>query len=176
MHFQQRTAKERLKQIDSLEAWAASLKSKQLVAVRADKREQNVEGLYWLVVLVGKPFTATQETLHATDRIEEGWLVVKAKWLKLEKADCEGGLRAYSLLDAEVLLVVNHTVRLAGLRFADGKGGPAGRELRAPPPKAFDKPKEKTTAAPKEAAAKLLYIGKETHYSIEACCDESQSE
>ena len=62
------------------------------------------------------------------------------------------------------------------LRFADGKGGPAGRELRTPPPKAFDKPKEKTTAPPKEAAAKLLYIGKETHYSIEACCDESQSE
>jgi hypothetical protein len=89
----------------------------------------------------------------ATDRIEEGWLIVKAKWLKLEKADCEGGLRAYSLLDAEVLLVVNHMVRLGGLRFADGKGGPAGRELRAPKPKVFDindKPKEKTVAAPKD--------------------------
>ena len=132
--------------------------------------------------MMGKPFCATKETLHATDRIEEGWLVVKAKWLKLEKANCEGGLRAYSLLDAEVLLIVNHTVRLAGLSFADGKGGPAGRDLRPPAkPKAFDKPKEKTKAPPKkalprEAAVKLLYIGKETHYSIEACCDESQTE
>ena len=51
-------------------------------------------------------------------------------------------------------------VRLGGLRLADGKGGPQGRELRQP----------------KEAAPKLLYIGKETHYSIEACCDEDQSE
>ena len=148
------------------------------MAVRADKREQNVEGLYWLAVLVGKPFTAKQETLHTTDRIQEGWLVVKAKWLKLEKKDCEGGLRSYSLLDAEVLIVVNHMVRLYGLAFAEGKGGPAGREMRAPKPKAFEKPKDKTstTALPKEAATKLVYIGKETHYSIEACCDANQSE
>ena len=75
-----------------------------------------------------------------------------------------------------MLLVVNHMVRLDGLRFADGKGGPAGRELRGPAkPKAFGKPKAKPTAPPKEAAVTLLYIGKETHYSIEACCDESQS-
>ena len=26
------------------------------------------------------------------------------------------------------------------------------------------------------ATAKLVYISKETHYSIEACCDESQIE
>ena len=129
------------------------------------------------MVLLGKAFTATQEMLLATDRIEEGWIIVKAKWLKLEKKDCEGGLRAYSLLDSEVLLVVNHTVRLSGLAFADGKGGPAGRELRTPAKaKAFDKPKGKATSLPKEATAKLLYIGKETHYSIEACCDESQTE
>ena len=60
---------------------------------------------------------------------------------------------------------------------ATRKGGPAGRELRAPAKaKAFDKPKGKETSLPKEATAKLLYIGKETHYSIEACCDESQTE
>ena len=51
-------------------------------------------------------------------------------------------------------------VRLAGLQFAPGKGGPQGRNLRAP----------------KEATAKLVYISKETHYSIEVCCDESQIE
>ena len=98
--------------------------------MRADKREQNIEGLYWLAVLSGKPFTATRETLHRTDRIKEGWLVVKVKWLKLEKKVEEGRLRAYSVLDAEILLVVNHMVRLGGLRFADGPGGPQGRELR----------------------------------------------
>ena len=145
-----------LRQMDSLEAWAASLKSKQLVAVRADRRERSVEGCYWLAVLKGKPFEATEATLHATDAIEPGYLVVKAQWLKLEKSDCEGGLRSYSLLDAEVLLVVNHMVRLAGLQLSDGKGGPQQRELRSLT----------------EVGPKLLYISRETHHSIEACCDE----
>lgn len=43
----------------------------------------------------------------------------------------EGGLRSYSLLDAETLVLVNHTVRLSGLTLSQGKGGPAGRALRS---------------------------------------------
>ena len=39
-----------------------------------------MEVLYWLAVLLGKPFTATRETLLATDRIEEGWIVVNRGW------------------------------------------------------------------------------------------------
>ena len=35
-----------LRQMESLEVWAASLKAKQLAAVRADRREQSLEGLY----------------------------------------------------------------------------------------------------------------------------------
>jgi hypothetical protein len=126
------------------------------VALRVLARERNFEGVYWLAVLKGKPFEATAETLSATDSIEAGFLVVKAQWLKLEKKDLEGGMRSYTLLDAEVLLVVNHMVRLSGLQFSSYKGGPQGRELRG---------------ASTEAGAKLLYISRETHYSIEACCD-----
>jgi len=133
------------------------------VAVRVDKREQGLEGLYWLAVLLGPAFEATEETLQATDRIQPGYLVVKAKWLKLEKRSCEGGLRSYSVLDAEVLLVVNHTVRLSGLQFANGKAGPAGRVLKSMTKEA-------------EAKGKLVYISSETHHSIEACCDEDQWE
>ena len=144
-----------LKQMESLHVWAASLKGKQLVAVRVQKSEQSIEGIFWLAVLKGKPYEATEATLHGTDGIEAGYLVVKAQWLKLEKKDCEGGLRAYSLLDAEIILVVNHTIRLAGLQFANGKGGPQGRELRGK----------------KEATAKWLYISRDTQHSIEACCD-----
>ena len=69
--------------------------------------------------------------VHGGATAPSGYLVVKAQWLKLEKSDCEGGLRSYSLLDAEVLLVVNHMVRLSGLRCSDGKGGPQQRELRS---------------------------------------------
>lgn len=82
---------------------------------------------------------------------------MQAQWLKLEKKECEGNMRSYSLLDAETLIVVNHTVRLSGLKFAQAKGGPQGRTLRS------------------EATAKLLYISNETHHSIEACCSEEQS-
>ena len=128
-----------------------------LIAVRADRREQALEGLYWLAVLKGKPFKATAAMVNSTNIIEEGWLVVKTQWLKLEKKNCEGKLHSYSLLDAETLIVVNHTVRLAGLKFAQAKGGPQGRTLRA------------------EAVAKLIYISNDTHHSIEACCSEEQS-
>jgi hypothetical protein len=37
----------------------------------------------------------------------------------------------YTLLDAEVLLVVNHTVRQAGLQFSKGPGGPAERVTKS---------------------------------------------
>ena len=42
----------RLKQLASLEEWAASLRAKMLIAVRADRREQALEGLYWLAVRI----------------------------------------------------------------------------------------------------------------------------
>lgn len=143
-----------LRQMESLHLWAASLKKKQLVATRVAKDEQSIEGIYWLAVLLGKPFEATEATLSATDSIEPGFLVVKAQWLKLESKSCEGGLRSYTLLDAEVLLVVNHLVRLSGLQFAASKGGPQGRSLRNT-----------------EAGPQLVYISRDTHHSIEACCD-----
>ena len=57
----------RLKQLASLEEWAASLRAKMLIAVRADRREQALEGLYWLAVLKGKPFRATVETVNSSN-------------------------------------------------------------------------------------------------------------
>ena len=44
--------------------------------------------------------------------------MVKAQWLRLEQRECEGKLRSYTLLEAETLIIVNHMVRLAGLRFS----------------------------------------------------------
>jgi hypothetical protein len=48
------------------------------MAVRVDRREQGLEGLYWLAVLCCKHFRPTEETLRGTNRIEAGWLVVAA--------------------------------------------------------------------------------------------------
>ena len=145
-----------LRLMESLETWAATLKAKQLVGVRAEKSEQSLEGAYWLAVLKGKPFMATKDTLQSTDHIEEGYLVVKAQWLKLKEKNGEGGRRSYTLLDAEVLLVVNHMVRLSGLQFDAGKGGPSDRNLRVP--------------KGKEASLKVYYISRETHHSLLSCC------
>ena len=88
-----------LRQMESLEVWAASLKAKQLAAVRADRREQSLEGLYWLAVLKGKAYTLAEDTVVNTDTIRVGYLVVKAQWLRLEQRECEGKLRSYTLLE-----------------------------------------------------------------------------
>ena len=119
-------------QMESLEVWAASLKAKQLAAVRADRREQSLEGLYWLAVLKGKAYTLAEDTVVNTDTIPAGYLVVKAQWLRLEQRECEGKLRSYTLLEAETLIIVNHMVRLAGLRFSPGRpcGPPAEERAR----------------------------------------------
>ena len=58
-----------LRQMESLEVWAASLKAKQLAAVRADRREQSLEGLYWLAVLKGKAYTLAEDTVINTNTI-----------------------------------------------------------------------------------------------------------
>ena len=71
----------------------------------------------------------------------------------------EGRLRSYSLLDAETLFLINHTVRLSGMTLSQGKGGPAGRALRS-----------------EAIASRLFYISKDTHHSIESCCSEDQCE
>ena len=67
-----------------------------------------------------------------TDTIPAGYLVVKAQWLRLEQRECEGKLRSYTLLEAETLIIVNHMVRLAGLRFSPGRpcGPPAEERAR----------------------------------------------
>ena len=87
--------------------------------------------LYWLAVLKGKAHTLAEDTVVNTDTIPAGYLVVKAQWLRLEQRECEGKLRSYTLLEAETLIIVNHMVRLAGLRFSPGPGGPADRQLRS---------------------------------------------
>ena len=87
--------------------------------------------LYWLAVLKGKAYTLAEDTVVNTDTIPAGYLVVKAQWLRLEQRECEGKLRSYTLLEAETLIIVNHMVRLAGLRFSPGPGGPADRQLRS---------------------------------------------
>ena len=82
-------------------------------------------------MLKGKAYTLAEDTVVNTDTIPAGYLVVKAQWLRLEQRECEGKLRSYTLLEAETLIIVNHMVRLAGLRFSPGPGGPADRHAPA---------------------------------------------
>ena len=116
-------------------------------------RPRSLEGLYWLAVLKGKAYTLAEDTVVNTDTIPAGYLVVKAQWLRLEQRECEGKLRSYTLLEAETLIIVNHMVRLAGLRFSPC-GPPAEERARS---------------------SVKYYIGLQTHYSLEACCSEDPS-
>ena len=136
---------------------AGDVSSSRPLSPRRDRREQSLEVLYWLAVLKGKAHTLAEDTVVNTPTPSPraiSWS--RRSGFRLEQRECEGKLRSYTLLEAETLIIVNHMVRLAGLRFSPGPGGPADRQLRS-------------------AREKLYYIGLQTHYSLEACCSEDQS-
>ena len=60
------------------------------------------------------------------------WHFLSLSGFRLEQRECEGKLRSYTLLEAETLIIVNHMVRLAGLRFSPGRpcGPPAEERAR----------------------------------------------
>ena len=74
----------------------------------------------------------------------------------MEELGLEGGLRSYSLLEGkkqERLIHVSSLIRLGGLLFAQGPGGPAARQMRS-------------------GVTKLHYLSMDVHHSILACCFE----
>ena len=76
-----------LRQMESLEVWAASLKAKQL----ADRRERSREGLYWLAVLKGKAHTLAEDTVVNTPTPSPraiSWS--RRSGFRLEQRECEG--------------------------------------------------------------------------------------
>ena len=89
--------------------------------------------LYWLAVLKGKAHTLAEDTVVNTPTPSPraiSWS--RRSGFRLEQRECEGKLRSYTLLEAETLIIVNHMVRLAGLRFSPGRpcGPPAEKRAR----------------------------------------------
>ena len=76
-------------------------------------------------MLKGKAHTLAEDTVVNTDTIRVGYLVVKAQWLRLEQRECEGKCFAPTRCSRPRRIIVNHMVRLAGLPFLPGPGGPA---------------------------------------------------
>jgi hypothetical protein len=72
-----------LRQVESLQQWAASLKKSQLASTRVAPDEACIEGLYWLVLLLGTPYTLEKDTIFNTDTFEKGDLVIKVLALAL---------------------------------------------------------------------------------------------
>jgi len=66
-----------LRQMESLQQWAASLKKGQLASTQVAPDEACIEGLYWLVLLLAMPYTLEKDTIFNTDSFEKGDLVVK---------------------------------------------------------------------------------------------------
>ena len=97
--------------------------------VAADSTEQHIEGGYWLVWILCKPFTATRRKAFATDVIEEGWWTVKIQWFEYMPKLGESP-RHYKLKSGERLLAGNARVRIWQIRF-ENSGAGGQRESRS---------------------------------------------
>ena len=150
---------ERQPQMQSLEAWGDGLKDKMLCAMRVVKDDLWMEGPYWLVLLLGPAFPAPSHLIHAGCAFEEGWLIVKCQYYKIEQVSERG----YRLLPEIKYLVVNCMVRLSGLAFNRTQGGPQNRKLRttATGPAA---------AVRKEGVGGLSFLSEDMHNCILAAC------
>ena len=77
----------------------------------------------------------------------------------MEEKGLEGGFRRYSLMEGkkqERMIHVSSLIRIHGLLFSPGRGGPAGRVDRRETQKAY-------------------YLSRDADNAIEACCHESKS-
>ena len=84
------------------------------------------------VLLLCVPYTLDKDVIFATDKFEKGDLVVRISYYKLA-ATVEGGFRKYWLMDGkkqERMIHVSSLIRIQGLMFSPGPGGPAGRVNR----------------------------------------------
>ena len=99
-----------------------------------------------------------KDTIFNTDSFEAGDLVVRISYYKLINTEVEGGFRSYELLDGkprERLIHVSSLIRLQGLIFSQGPGGPAGRGLRSA-----------------DGKTKVYLLSRESDNSIQSCCWE----
>ena len=149
---------ERLPQMQSLETWGDQLKDGMICAMRADKDDLWMEGPYWLVLILGPAFPAPSNLIHAGSEFEEGWLIVKCQYYKLEQVSERG----YALLPGKKLLEVSTMVRLKGLAFNGSQGGPQGRALRAA---------TASGARSSRAASGLSFLCEDMHNDVLMACD-----
>ena len=71
-----------MRQLASLQLWAAACKKGQLAATRLASDEAVLVGLYYLVLLWCAPFTLDKDTLFATDQFEKDDLVVRISYYR----------------------------------------------------------------------------------------------
>ena len=144
-----RDSKAGLSQLKALEEFAAKLKVGHIVAMPNSERQ--LEGAYWLALIVELPRVALQREIKAGDMFEAGWLVVKVQWYHYEPTQNRGALRAYRLKEAKVTIAVNPLLRILGISFEVGAAGPGGlRSLRS-------------------GADSIKLLGGDTHNSILNC-------
>ena len=102
-------------------------------------------------------YTLERDTIFNTDTFEKGDLVVKINYYKFER-HADGGFRVYSILDKkgqERMVHVSSLIRISGLLFSNGPGGPAERVSRSA-----------------EKEGKRYYLSREAHHAILSCCYE----
>ena len=114
-------------QSQTLEEFARSLAKKQLHAVAVDAAEIDIEGDFWLCLVLGSAQQATARQAQATDLFEEGWWIVQIKWYLYETGS---NPRRYKLLpNSTRWLSVSAMIRLEGLAFEEGQTRSASKGI-----------------------------------------------
>ena len=93
-----------------------ALHAPRIVAYTASSEDAGTdqdEGNYYLALIKGRAYPVPESQVHASDRFEAGWLVVKAQWFELVTTSP----RCYRLQPEERTLVVNEMIRLQGVRI-----------------------------------------------------------
>ena len=142
------SARVREGQLLSLYEFAERLEAGMLVAVNADDDERDIEGDYWLALLLGEAFACPESLVHATDVFEAGWLVVRVKWYSLTQVSQRG----YILKPEERIVPVSAIVRLLSLAFSNSYA--AGRQTRSA----------------STAGSGLHFFDEDSHNLVEAAC------
>ena len=101
----------------AFENWCKEMHNQKLLAVRVQDPKYTDD--FWLAKPTGAAIVATENFIHANSDYEVGFMILPIKWYDI----VSGKERTYTLLNDDVYIQANATVRLTGLKFSQHKNG-----------------------------------------------------
>ena len=101
----------------AFENWCKEMHNQKLLAVRVQDPKYTDD--FWLAKPTGAAIVATENFIHANSDYEVGFMILPIKWYDI----VSGKERTYTLLNDDVYIQANATVRLTGLKFSQHTNG-----------------------------------------------------